>query len=288
MTVKKKRKSLFSFLKNNDWKQYWSTKISTVNQETGNSIVRGYPLCDIIESNMSFAELVFLVTKGELPNEKQATMVNVLLCSIGDYGFNSMVTVPGRTITSASPDSPMPGIAAGLLSLGRTYVSPQFAGELLEKSYATMKKENLTVEQIADRVVTDYTERGEALPGLGHPLYRADDLRAESLLKVQHKLNIFGDKSALYEAIRVRAEKEFGREISLNWPARVACIGAELGMEPFEYTGIAAIAYMPALIAHIQEEVKEGVPLRIVPPVVRDYTGVPERPLPEKYSKIGV
>ncbi|WP_390617705.1 citrate/2-methylcitrate synthase [Maricurvus nonylphenolicus] len=283
----KKRRSLFSFLKNNDWKQYWTTKISTVSQETGNSIVRGYPLCDIIESNMSFAELVFLVLKGELPNEKQKTMVNVLLCSIGDYGFNSMVSVPGRTITSASPDSPMPGIAAGLLSLGRTYVSPQYAGELLEQSYATMKKENLSVEEIADRVVREYTDRGEAIPGLGHPLYRSDDLRAESLLKVQHELDIFGEKSEIYEAIRVRAEQEFDREISLNWPARVACIGAELDMAPFEYTGIAAIAYMPALIAHIQEEVTEGVPLRIIPPIINDYTGVPERPLPERFVKVG-
>lgn len=283
----KKRRSLFTFFKNQDWKQYWQTKISTVSPDTGNSVVRGYPLCDIIESNMSFAELVYLVIKGELPNEKQATMVNVLLCSIGDYGFNSMVTVPGRTITSASPDSPMPGIAAGLLSLGRTYVSPQFAGELLEKSYATMKAENLTTEEIADRVVRDYYDRGEAIPGLGHPYYRSDDLRAESLLKVQHELNIFGEKSELYEAIRVRAEKESGREFSLNWPARVACIGAELDMEPFEYTGISAIAYMPALIAHIQEEVTEGVPLRVLPPIIHEYVGVPERPLPEKYVKIG-
>jgi citrate synthase len=157
--AKKKRKSLFSFIKNKNWNEYWSTSISQVNPDTGNSVVRGYRLCDMIESKMSFAEMVYLVIRGELPDDKQRKMVDALLCSIGDYGFNSMVTVPGRTIVSASPDSPIPGIAAGILSLGRTYVSPQFAGELLESAYQQMKAENLSAEEVAEKVVSSYLDR---------------------------------------------------------------------------------------------------------------------------------
>ncbi len=270
-------------MKNDDWDVYWSTGISQVNPETGNSVVRGYRLCDMIESKMSFSEQLFLVMTGELPHENQAKMVDALLCSIGDYGFNSMVTVPGRTIVSAAPDSPIPGIAAGLLSLGRTYVSPQFAGEMLEAAYNRMNDEELTQAEIAEIVVDGYRDRGEAIPGLGHPYYRDQDLRAESLLKVQQQLDIFGDKSELYEVIRRTAEEKIGREISLNWPGRVACIGAQLGLTPVEVTGISAIAYMPALVAHIQEELTQGVPLRIVPPHMQHYTGPDERDLPNEY-----
>ena len=282
-----RKRSLASFIKNGDWDRYWSTSISNVSAKTGYALIRGYPLCDLIESNISFAELVYLVLKGEFPDEKQAKMVNTLLCAIGDYNFNSMVTVSGRIITSASPDSPMPGIAAGLLSIGRTYVSPQFAGELLEEARDLMKRENLTIEETAEKTVRKFTEQGQMIPGLGHPYYRDADLRAESLRKVAEELGLMGEMTQLYEAIRLEAERVIGREISLNWPGRVACIGAELGLHPFEYTGLAAMAYMPALIAHIVEELREGVPLRIVPPILREYVGKPERPLPKKYAKKG-
>jgi len=47
-------------------------------------LMRGYPLPEIIE-NLSYTEALYLMIKGELPNEKETGVMNALLCGIMDY-----------------------------------------------------------------------------------------------------------------------------------------------------------------------------------------------------------
>ena len=61
----------------------------------------------------------------------------------------------------------------------------------------------------------------------------------------------------------------------------IACVGIEMGFDPLELTGIAAVSFMCGIIAHVVEEIKEGSPIRMVPPMLINYAGPSERQLPK-------
>ncbi|HDS00716.1 MAG TPA: citryl-CoA lyase, partial [candidate division Zixibacteria bacterium] len=61
----------------------WKTSITDIGP--GKIRVRGFDVPDLME-NASFAEVVFLVLKGELPSEPEARMMEAILVSSVDHG----------------------------------------------------------------------------------------------------------------------------------------------------------------------------------------------------------
>jgi glycerol-3-phosphate responsive antiterminator len=54
----------------------------------------------------------------------------------------------------------------------------------------------------------------------------------------------------------------------------------EMGFKPVHIAAIAALAVLPGIMAHVIEEIEEGVPLRVIRDEDMDYLGPPARPLP--------
>ena len=72
-----------------------------------------------------------------------------------------------------------------------------------------------------------------------------------------------------------------GKQIPVNLAGAIAAVLADLGFEPLLIGGLGALGYGFALLAHIVEEVREGVPLRIIPEALgAHYAGPEERHLP--------
>jgi citrate synthase len=242
--------------------------------------MRGYYLPDIIE-NLSYAEALYLMIKGELPTQKEAKVMNALLCSIMDYGFMSPTSTAARLVASANPDSPIPGIAAGILAIGKYTVSPQDSSNLIEEAYDMYKKHNLSKAETARRIVQKYLESNQRIPGFGHPFYPEVDPRAAALQRVAIQNGCWGEKAEIYQAIHNEYEKATERKIAINIDGMIACVGIEMGFDPLELTGIAAVSFMCGIIAHVVEEIKEGSPIRMVPPMLINYAGPSERQLPK-------
>ena len=272
-----KPRSGSSFIQSDKWDDYWTTKVSYVDEH--HILMRGYPLPEVIES-LSYAEALFLMIKGELPNKKETKIMSALLCGIMDYDFLSPTSTAARLVASASPDSPIPGIAAGILAMGKYTVSPQDSVALINNAHELMKAENLTKKETAKRIVQEYRESKQRIPGFGHPLYPEVDPRAKALRKVAEENGFWGEKCQLYEAIHDEFEESTGRQIAINIDGMMACVGNEMGFDPMEMAGIAAVSFMCGLIPHVVEEIKEGSPIRMVPPSITKYTGPPERHLP--------
>ena len=92
----------------------WKTSI-TSNKE-GEILVRGYNIDSLI-GNLTFAQTAFLVLKGELPNEKEAKMMDAILVSCVDAGIAPPSVVAARTVFSGG--NPLnAAVAAGVLTLG--------------------------------------------------------------------------------------------------------------------------------------------------------------------------
>ena len=92
----------------------WKTGVA--GQIDGTTVVRGYPLDDLI-GNISFPETIYLVLKGELPSKPEAKMMNAMLTACIDHGIAPPSVVAARTVFSGG-NSLNSAVAAGALTLG--------------------------------------------------------------------------------------------------------------------------------------------------------------------------
>ena len=279
MTATEKRwgkiRNVGRYINEGKWDDYWQTGISHAIEKT--CLIRGYPLEEIIE-NITYTETLYLTLRGELPTKEETRLLNAVLCSIPDHQFVASTVPAARFAASAFPDSPIPGIAAGILTMGSYTVSPQNSADFINESHEMMVSHGLSIEDAAIQIVDECLKSKRRIPGFGHPTYRKVDPRSEALRKVARECGFWGQKSQIYAAVH----KEFicvtGKEIPLNIDGMMACVLNEMGFDPLEMAGIAAVSYMCGIIAHVVEEIKEGVPLRIIPPEHGAvYTGPDER-----------
>ena len=117
-----RRRSVDDFMKSDEWGDYWSTGISRA--EKGHIWVRGYPLEEIIEK-LSYVESMWLLLRGELPTKRQAAIWELTMKIALDQQFISSAAVAARFVASAHPESPIPGVAAGILAHGSVTGSPR-------------------------------------------------------------------------------------------------------------------------------------------------------------------
>ncbi|MCD6298370.1 MAG: citryl-CoA lyase [Deltaproteobacteria bacterium] len=279
MTATKNRwgkvRNVGRYINEGKWDDYWRTGISHAIEKT--CLIRGYPLEEIIE-NITYTETLYLTLRGELPTKEETRLLNAVLCSIPDHQFVASTAPAARFAASAFPDSPIPGIAAGILTMGSYTVSPQDSADFINASYELMVAKDLTIKEAAIDVVSECVKNKKRIPGFGHPTYRKVDPRSEALRKVAQESGFWGEKSQIYEAVHKEFVRVTGKEIPLNIDGMMACVLNEMGFDPLEMAGIAAVSYMCGIIAHVVEEIKEGVPLRIIPPEHGAvYTGPDER-----------
>ena len=256
----------------------WNTEICDVGFHKIN--VRGYPLEELIR-NLTFAEVVYLTIRGELPTKKQTRVMNAVLCGIIDHGFLAPTSVAARVVTSASPESIIPGVAGGLLTVGSMTVSPQDTAELILYAFKIMKDNDLSMNNTAEKIVEELKSQKKRVPGLGHPLHPTGDPRAIALKEVAQKNGVWGEKSDLFETIQRIFVEKVGKNLPINIDGMMGCILTELGFQPKEMAGIAAMSFMPGIIAHTVEESKKNK-LRVV---MGNYNGKEQRELPPEYCE---
>ena len=254
----------------------WQTKISRV--LPGKVIIRGYDHEGLI-GGPSYAAGVYLTFRGELPNANEERMMDAMLASLYDHGFVAASVLAARYCASGNPQF-IAATAAGLLTAGSNTIIPQHGSEFILAAYELMKSENLTMEETAKRVVAEKRAKRQRFPGFGHPTHKHEDFRSTKLWKIAAECGFIGERTRLYQEINAEFRRSTGREICINVDGALACIGMEMGFKPVQIAGIAALAVLPGIMAHVIEEMEEGVPLRVILDEDMDYLGQEERPLP--------
>ena len=265
------------------WDGYWTTKIGWAAE--GRITVRGYRAEELIR-HASFAEAAYLVIRGELPTEAQAAALDAVLRSGLDQAFINSAVPAARFAASAAPESPAAAIAAGVIAFGSVTGSPRQCAEMLMAAHEEMRSDRLGEADVARRVVERAMAEKRKLPGLGHPMHKREEPRARALREVAERLGVWGERARLLEAIGRAASRRVGRPLPVNLAGAMAAVLLEIAFEPLEMVGLGVLAYMPALIAHTTEEIREGVPLRIIPEALgARYAGPKARRLPPRYRK---
>ncbi len=268
------RRHVGQYVASGDWSDYWTTRISRA--ESGKIWVRGYPIEELIE-NLGYVESAFLLLRGELPDERELALFDLVMRSGMDQQLISSAACAARYTASAFPDSPIPALASGILASGSVTGSPQEPAEMLIEAVGWGGER----DEAAERVLDVWTERRGATPGLGHPMHKGAEPRAVSVRKIALELDGWREHGRMLDAVESALERRKGRRIPMNLAGALGAVLADLQFDPLVIGGLGAITYGVALMAHIAEEIREGVPLRIVPDALGShYAGPEERHLP--------
>jgi citrate synthase len=268
------RRHIGQYVASGDWGDYWTTRISRA--ERGKISVRGYPIEELIE-HLSYSEAAFLLLRGELPDEREAALFDLTLRCGMDQQLISSAACAARYTASAFPDSPVPALASGILASGSVTGSPQEPAQMLIEAAGW----GLGDEEAAARAVDAWLERRSAVPGLGHPMHKEAEPRAVTLRRLALEREGWRGHGKLLDAIEAELARRKGRAIPINLAGALGAVLADLGFDPLAIGGIGALGYGMALLAHIVEEIREGVPLRIIPDALgAHYSGAAERHLP--------
>lgn len=226
---------------------------------------------------------MWLLIRGELPTRRQAALWELTLKIALDQQLISSAACAARFVASAHPESPIPGIAAGILAHGSVTGSPRPAAEMIYGAFDLMQRDGLSRAETAARTVDRYLAERGAVPGFGHPLHKQTEPRAEVLRRMARELGGWGEKAQLFEAIHEAVCQRLGKTLPINLAGMIAAVYCELGFDPIEIEALAAVGYGYALVAHVTEEIREGVPLRVIPEALgAAYVGPPERHIPDE------
>jgi len=269
-----RRRHIGEYVRSGDWSDYWTTRISRA--EGGKIWVHGYPIEELIEG-LSATEASFLLLRGELPDERETAVFDLALRCAFDQQLINSAACAARFTASASPESAVPALASGMLATGSVTGSPQAPAQMLIEAVAWGVDEN----DAAQRVVTGWLEGRGWVPGLGHPLHKEGEPRAMTLRRVAREIDGWRAHGRMLDAIEAELARRKGKQIPINLAGAIAAVLTDLGFEPLLIGGLGALGYGFALLAHIVEEIREGVPLRIIPEAHgARYAGPEERHLP--------
>jgi citrate synthase len=253
-------------------KDDWTTAVGEV--APGIINVRGYPITELI-AKLSFSEAAYLTIRGELPTPPERRLMDAALCSILEHGLYAPTTLAARVVASTVPQTVIPGIAAGILTIGSITVSPQHSAELIQRvSEATGA--GASRDEAAEAIAAELINARQRMPGLGHPLHPEGDPRAEVLESVARETGMWREAAQNYLAVRHAYLRRIERELPINIDGMLGCVLSELGFRPIEMPGIAALSFMPGIVAHCVEEATSPPTLRIAD---ARYVGLPARHL---------
>ena len=187
--------------------------------------VHGKSLPDEILGHINLGDMAFLQIVGRMPTPQESNVFNAIAVTLVEHGITPSALVARLTYAGA-PESLQAAVAAGLCGLGSVFVgSTEGTARMLYEALPPGTK-GADLERIARETVSAFRERGQIIPGLGHPLHKPVDPRAPRLFQigalgarrkclVQHFGGAFGaaDEHAAQaaQAGRHRRLQRFGR-----------------------------------------------------------------------------
>ena len=137
--------------------QGWKTAIVT--SDPGNIWIRGYDTVSLMRRG-SFADVIYLLHRGELPTAAERRLIEALLIGISDHGAGAPSCAVARMVASSNRQSVPAAIAAGVLAIGDEHGgagSPCM--EQIADCVARVRNDGITLQEAAAAVVEQAIDR---------------------------------------------------------------------------------------------------------------------------------
>src|SRR5208283_3673716 len=125
---------------------FWKTAISRV--EPNKIVVRGYNLMDLIVK-YSYADLTYLLWRGELPSAEHSRMMDALLTVCLEHSLNAPSVDATRFVASSGVPL-QAAVSAGVAAIGDWHGGAiEQAAKILQDGVARMKDAQIAVSEVA-------------------------------------------------------------------------------------------------------------------------------------------
>ena len=265
-----------------DW---WRTAI--IEMKPGVIRYRGYPVEELIAQRVSLAQMIWLMTRGELPSKAQAALLEAALMAAVDHGPQApsiaiarMAATCGVGLNSA--------MASAINVLGDVHGG---AGEQAVELYLDIAARIDAGASEADAVQAGLAAfvaaHSKVIPGFGHRFHPVDPRSAPLLALVDDAARqgaVSGRYAAIGRAVQAQLAAKKGKAIPMNIDGATAVIYAELGFAAPLARGLFCLSRSVGILAHAWEQTEQGG--RIKGPLPRrstwTYDGPPQRVVPDQ------
>ncbi len=256
---------------------FWKTAISKV--EPNKILVRGYNLMDLV-GKYNYADLTYLLWRGELPSPNHSRMMDVLLTVCLEHSLNAPSVDATRFVASCGVPL-QSAVSAGVAAIGEWHGGAiEEAAKMLQEGVSRMKEAQLTAEETAEEILRKLRDRKEKVPGYGHPTH-TNDPRTKKLLEVATETHVYGPHVELAQAMESLTERFFHKHLILNVDGCIAAIISDMGFDWRLGKGFFIVSRTPGLIAHAYEQMYNDKPYKAAHWSEIVYTGPPERKPPK-------
>jgi len=270
-----------------DW---WRTSI--IEMEPGVIRYCGYPIQELI-GRISFAQMIWLMTRGELPSAAEGQLLDAALMAAVDHGPQAPSIAIARMAATCGVGLNN-AMASAVNVLGDVHGG---AGEQAVELYQSVAARIDSGAALADAVRAGLDEaiakHGKFVSGFGHRFHPVDP-RAPRLLELVDAAARDGHVSGRFAGIARAVEDELasrkgGKRIPMNIDGATAVIYAELGFPAPLARGLFCLSRSVGILAHAWEQSQQGG--RNKGPIPREYLwtydGPAQRPLPPGLSGDG-
>jgi citrate synthase len=259
-----------------DW---WRTSI--IEMSPGVIRYRGYPIEALIEKRVGLAQMIWLMTRGELPTRAQSALLEAALMSAVDHGPQApsiaiarMAATCGVGLNSA--------MASAVNVLGDVHGGAgEAAVALFQAIAARIDAGAARADAVRDGLAGFVATHGRVIPGFGHRFHPVDP-RSAPLLALVDEAAVRGEVSGRFAAIGRAVESHLsagkGKPIPMNIDGATAVIYAELGFAAPLARGLFCLSRSVGLLAHAWEQTGQGT--RIKGPLPRRHRWTYDGPAP--------
>jgi len=223
----------------------------------------------------TFADTVFLLHRGRLPDERERTLIDAILTSVADHGPGAPSCAAARLVASGNRQSISAAIAAGILAIGDEHGGAgEHAMAMIADGIIEAQGQSTSIEAAAAAMVERTIANRGRIPGLGHRVHRTVDPRVEVLFSLARTGKDEGAGVRFMRAVHAEACARI-RQLPINIDGALAAVLYDLGFSPLFGKFIFIIGRVAGLTAQVFEEYTREKPMRIRIPV--EYDGEPPR-----------
>ncbi|WP_433754803.1 citryl-CoA lyase [Nocardia sp. CA-135398] len=265
--------------------QWWRTDISDI--APGVIRYHGYPIEELIPTT-SYAAMVWLMIRGELPTPWQARLLDAALVAAVDHGPQAPSIAAARMAATC-------GIglnnvmATGVGMLGDVHGGAGEQCMQMLSEITSQASDPTELRPIADGIVARYRAERKYLPGFGHRFHPRDPRRDPLLSLVAQARDenaVAGDHLAAALALEAALAAGRDKPVPMNIDGATAVVFAELGFPAPLGRGLFVLSRSVGILAHGWEQTRQGgrnkgpIPRTLLPA----YTGEPPRSVPPHHA----
>ncbi|ATY84549.1 citryl-CoA lyase [Kyrpidia spormannii] len=221
-------------------------------------VVKGFDLAKDLLGQINLGDMAFIEIFDRLPTSDESVMLNALLVSFVEHGLTPSALVTRLTYLGA-PESFQAAIAAGILGLGTVFVGTvEGSARMLQEALEGVPSEE-PLDTIAKEIVARHRQANQKIPGIGHPIHKPIDPRAERLLEIATDCGFSGRYVQLMWLVSRVASEHYSKTLPVNVTGAIGAIASEMAIPWNVCRGLGVIARSVGLIGHIREEMGQPI-----------------------------